>query len=96
MVDVPAVLVGVSFLTTTKPHHRRRILKQAFNKLPEETKNKIYGLHQAGSPYQVDAILGPNTQTVVLADEIHVGLFTQVAVRPPCNILRLALTICRE
>jgi len=88
IVDMPAVLIGISFLTTTKPHHRRRIIKQAFNQLRAETKNQIYGLHQAGSPYQVDAILGPNAHTVMLADEVHVGLFTQLAVRFPYNVLR--------
>jgi hypothetical protein len=81
MVDFPAVLIEIAFLADTKPHHRRRILKQAINQLPEETRNKVYQLHRGSSKYEVDAILGPNTNTVVIAEsEVHVGLFPEVAV----------------
>ncbi|AEO60489.1 hypothetical protein MYCTH_104665 [Thermothelomyces thermophilus ATCC 42464] len=80
MVDVPSVLIGIPFLADAKPHHRRRILKQALNQLPEETRNRVYTLGRGSSPYEVDAIMGPNTNTVVIADdEVHVGLFTEVA-----------------
>jgi hypothetical protein len=80
MVDVPAVFVGVSFLADMKPHHRRRILKQAINQLPEETRRRVRGLHRGSSEYEVDAILGPNSHTVMVAeDEVHVGLFTEAA-----------------
>lgn len=82
MVDLPAVLVSMSFLADTKPHHRRRILKQAMKQLPEETRSRVYGLYRGPSQYEVDAILGPNSNTVMLAEnEVHVGLFTEVAVR---------------
>ncbi len=82
MVDVPAVLVGVSFLADMKPHHRRRILKQAISQLPEETRSRVRGLHRGSSEYEVDAILGPNSNTVMVAEgEVHVGLFTEAAVR---------------
>jgi len=82
MVDVPAVLIAVSFLAETKPHHRRRLLKQALNQLPEETRSRSYGLGRSSSKYEVDAIMGPNSNTVVVADDqVHVGLFTEVAVR---------------
>ena len=82
MVDVPAVLVGVSFLADMKPHHRRRILKQAISQLPEETRSRVRELHRGSSEYEVDAILGPNSNTVMVAeDEVHVGLFTEAAVR---------------
>ncbi|KAL2138018.1 hypothetical protein VTI28DRAFT_7659 [Corynascus sepedonium] len=80
MVDVPAVLIAVSFLAETKPHHRRRLLKQALNQLPEETRSRSYGLGRSSSKYEVDAIMGPNSNTVVVADDqVHVGLFTEVA-----------------
>ncbi|KAL2258178.1 hypothetical protein VTK26DRAFT_8625 [Humicola hyalothermophila] len=80
MVDVPALLIGVTFLAETKPHHRRRILRQAIRQLPEETQTKIYRLHRGASKYEIDAILGPNSNTVTLGDdEAHVGLFTEVA-----------------
>jgi hypothetical protein len=81
MVDVPAVLIAISFLAETKPHHRRRMLKQAIRQLPEETRNSVYGLHKSSSQHEVDAILGPNSNTVMLAeDQVHVGLFPKVAV----------------
>jgi len=81
MVDVPAVLASLSFLADTKAHHRRRILKQAINQLPEETRSRVYGLYRDPSKYEIDAILGPNSNTVMLAEEeVHVGLFTEVAV----------------
>lgn len=81
MVDVPAVLIAISFLAEMKPHHRRRILKQAIKQLPEETRNEVYGLHRSSGPHEVDAILGPNSNTVMLAeDEVHVGLFPKAAV----------------
>lgn len=84
MADVPALLIGTGFLADAKPHHRRRILKQAINQLPEETKNKVLSLSRSPSNYEVDAILAPNSHTVSISDdEVHVGLFTEVAVRFP-------------
>lgn len=81
MVDVPTVLIGISFLADTMPHHRRRLIKQAMKQLPEETQSRIYGLHRSSAKYEVDAILGPNSNTIMLADdEVHVGLFTEAAV----------------
>jgi hypothetical protein len=81
MVDVPAVLIGISFLADTKPHHRRRLIKQAMTQLPEETRSKIYNLYRSSSKYEIDAILGPNSNTVMVAeDEVHVGVFAEVAV----------------
>lgn len=81
MVDLPAVLIGIPFLADTKPHHRRRILKQAIKQLPAETSSRIYNLYRSPGQYEVDTILGPNSNTVFVADqEVHVGLFTEVAV----------------
>jgi hypothetical protein len=81
MVDVPAVLIGISFLADTKPHHRRRLINQAMAQLPEKTRNKVYGLHRSASKYEIDALLGPNSNTVMIADdEVHVGLFAEASV----------------
>ncbi|KAK4149185.1 SET domain-protein 5 [Chaetomidium leptoderma] len=79
MVDIPAVLIGISFLADTKPHHRRRILKQAINQLPEETRHKVHALYRSSAQHEVDAILGPNANTIMVEDEVHVGLFTKAA-----------------
>lgn len=82
MVDVPAVLVSIPFLADTKPHHRRRIIKQAINQLPEETRRRVYSLSRGSSKYEVDAIMGSNSNTITVGeDEVHVGLFTEAAVR---------------
>ncbi|KAL2266839.1 hypothetical protein VTJ83DRAFT_4116 [Remersonia thermophila] len=90
MVDVPAVLIQIAFLADTKPHHRRRLLKKAINQLPEETRNKVYQLHRGSAKYEIDAILGPNSNTVMLADsEVHVGVFPEVAVYRDDPWLRL-------
>lgn len=60
------------------------MLRQAINQLPEETRSKVYKLQRGASQYEVDAILGPNSNTVTLAGEnVHVGLFTEVAVGSP-------------
>lgn len=89
MIDVPAVIIGLSFLADTKAHHRRRILKQAIKQLPEETRSSIYDLYRSPGPYEVDAILGPNSNTVMVAEtEVHVGLFTKVAVCRESGILQ--------
>jgi hypothetical protein len=81
MVDLPALLISVSFLADTKPHHRRRVLKQAIKQLPEATRSRVYVLSRGTAEYEVDAILGPNSHTVMVGDgEVHVGLFTEVAV----------------
>lgn len=81
MVDVPTLLFSIPFLAETKPHHRRRILKRALNQLPEETRNRVYALSRGSSPYEIDAIMGPNANTVAISgDEVHFGLFTEVAV----------------
>ncbi|KAK4233105.1 hypothetical protein C8A03DRAFT_19746 [Achaetomium macrosporum] len=80
MVDLPALFISVSFLADAKPHHRRRMLKQAINQLPEVTRSRVYGLPRGSAEYEVDAILGPNAHTVMVGDgEVHVGLFTEVA-----------------
>ncbi|KAK3307641.1 uncharacterized protein B0T15DRAFT_395256 [Chaetomium strumarium] len=80
MVDLPALLISVSFLGDTKPHHRRRVLKQAINQLPEATRSRVYGLSRGTAEHEVDAVLGPNSHTVMVGDEeVHVGLFTEVA-----------------
>ncbi|KAK4119402.1 hypothetical protein N657DRAFT_659037 [Parathielavia appendiculata] len=80
MVDVPAVLIGISFLGDTKPHHRRRLIKQAMAQLPETTRSKVHSLSRGSAMYEVDAILGPNSNTVMVAeDEVHVGLFAEAA-----------------
>ncbi|KAK3293798.1 uncharacterized protein B0H64DRAFT_442903 [Chaetomium fimeti] len=80
MVDVPAVLISIPFLADTKPHHRRRIIKQAINQLPEETRDRVYRLSRSSSKYEVDAIMGSNSNTITVGeDEVHVGLFTEVA-----------------
>lgn len=82
MVDFPAVLVSIPFLADTKPHHRRRLIKQAINQLPEETRSRVYGLSRSSSKYEVDAIMGSNSNTITVGeDEVHVGLFTEAAVR---------------
>ena len=84
MVDYPALLVGMAFLTDNKPHHRRRLIKQAINQLPESTQRKVHALSRGTAAHEVDAILGPNANTVTLGeDEVHVGLFAEAAVRLP-------------
>lgn len=80
MADVPSVLIAVSFLADTKAHHRRRVIKNAIKQLPEQARDKIHGLYRGASNYEIDAILGPNSNTIMLADEAHVGLFAEVAV----------------
>lgn len=81
MVDFPALLVDMEFLTSSKPHHRRRIIKQAINQLPQQTRLKVYQLSRGDAAHEIDAILGPNANTVTLGDdEVHVGLFAEVAV----------------
>jgi len=89
MVGIPAVLIGISLLADTKPHYRRRVLKQAMNQLPEETRNRAYRLCRSSAKYEADVILGPNLNTVMLAEnEAHVGLFTEVAV---CVLLTMGI-----
>ena len=80
MTDVPSMLIAVSFLADTKAHHRRRVIKNAIKQLPEQTRAKIHGLNRGASNYEIDAILGPNSNTIMLADEAYVGLFAEVAV----------------
>ncbi|KAK4222034.1 hypothetical protein QBC38DRAFT_539844 [Podospora fimiseda] len=83
MMDYPAVLIGTSFLANSKPHHRRRILKKAIKQLPEGTRKKVEGLSRGKEEYEVDAILGPNANTVLVGEEgggqVHVGLFAETA-----------------
>ena len=84
MTDHPAILIGTSFLANSKPHHRRRVLKQAIRQLPEATRKKVESLQRGKEEYEVDAILGPNANTVLLGEEgggqVHVGLFAETAV----------------
>lgn len=82
LIDVPAVLMSIAFLANTKPHHRRRLIKQAIGRLPDETQREIYALSRGKERHEMDAILGTNTNTVGLADGYpHVGLFLKLAVR---------------
>ena len=86
MVDVPAVLISTEFLAATKPHHRRRLMKQALAQLPEETKARMHALSRGAGKHEVDAIFGTNTNTVTLGqDEVHVGLFIEAAVSFPVS-----------
>jgi hypothetical protein len=83
MVDVPAVLVSMAVLAELKPHLRRRLIKKALEGLPAETRQKVEGL-QRGEGQGVDALLGTNTESVMLGEgeeaEVHVGLFAELAV----------------
>ncbi len=48
--------------------------------LPNETQGTLFALHKRGG-YEIDAILGTNTGTVLLGDEMaHVALFARIAV----------------
>ncbi|KAK0701575.1 hypothetical protein B0T26DRAFT_733950 [Lasiosphaeria miniovina] len=80
MIDIPAILVGTGFLGQVRPHHRRRMVKQAINQLPERTRNKIYKLSSATGEYLIDGIFGQNSNSVLLGDgQIHIGMFTEAA-----------------
>ncbi|KAK0617779.1 hypothetical protein B0T17DRAFT_591762 [Bombardia bombarda] len=84
MVDVPAVMVGTAFLADVRPHHRRRVLKQAIGQLPDELKARVMALGRLEGEYEVDSILGVNSNSVVIEvggdeGELHVGLFTEAA-----------------
>ncbi|KAL2158713.1 hypothetical protein VTH06DRAFT_4195 [Thermothelomyces fergusii] len=79
MVDVPAMLISLNFLTSTKPHHRRIILEQALSQLPPETRDRAYALSRGSAPYEVDSIMGPNANSILVTGEVHFGLFTEVA-----------------
>lgn len=81
LVDVPAVLMSIAFLANSKPHHRRRLIKQAIKALPEKTQKEIYALSRGKERHEIDAIFGINTNTVALADTFpHIGLFLKLAV----------------
>lgn len=92
MTDHPAILIGTSFLANSKPHHRRRVLKQAIRQLPEGTRKKVESLQRGKEEYEVDALLGPNANTVLLGEEgggqVHVGLFAETAVWSSYHLLR--------
>ncbi|KAK3324824.1 hypothetical protein B0T19DRAFT_239487 [Cercophora scortea] len=80
LVDFPAILIATSFLADTKPHHRRRLIKQAISQLPEETRRRFYALSRGPEKYEVDAIVGVNSNSVMLGDnDLHVGVFTEAA-----------------
>ncbi|KAK4158994.1 hypothetical protein QBC43DRAFT_348283 [Cladorrhinum sp. PSN259] len=83
MTDDKFILISTSFLANSKPHHRRRVLKKAIGQLPEMTKKKVEGLQRGKEEYEVDAILGPNANTVLVGEEgggsIMVGLFAETA-----------------
>ncbi|KAK3935952.1 hypothetical protein QBC46DRAFT_412553 [Diplogelasinospora grovesii] len=64
MVDYPALLIGIQFLQDTQPHHRRRLLRQAINQLPEDARARVFALSRGNAPHEMDAILGPNTHSV--------------------------------
>lgn len=81
MADYPSVLISTGFVVETKPHHRRRLLKAAFNQLPEETKEAVYGLKRGAEKHPVDQIVGTNSNGVELGvEEGFVGVFVKVAV----------------
>lgn len=81
MADYPSVLISTGFVVETKPHHRRRLLKAAFNQLPEETKEAVYGLKRGAEKHLVDQIVGTNSNGVELGvEEGFVGVFVKVAV----------------
>lgn len=81
MVDVPALLVGTEFLSDVKAHHRRRLIKQAINLLPNETRDAVWALSRNAGEYEIDSIMGANANSVALSDDgIHVGLFTKASV----------------
>lgn len=83
MSDYPSLLIGTGFLGTAQPHHRRRMLKQAINQLPDKLRSKVRGLSRGAEKYEVDAILGPNANTVMIGEQdgeqMHVGLFAEAA-----------------
>ncbi|KAK4184246.1 hypothetical protein QBC35DRAFT_441840 [Podospora australis] len=83
MTDYPALLIGTGFLANTKPHIGRRMLKQAIKQLPEGTRRKVEGLQRGQERFEVEAILGPNSNTVSIGEEpgerVHVGLFAEAA-----------------
>ncbi|KAK4202764.1 hypothetical protein QBC40DRAFT_320583 [Triangularia verruculosa] len=83
MSDYPVLLIGTGFLGSAQPHHRRRMLKQAINQLPEKLRSKVKGLSRGAEKYEVDAILGPNANTVMIGEQdneqMHVGLFAEAA-----------------
>jgi len=82
MVDFPSVLISTGFIVETKPHHRRRLMKAAFNQLPEDTKEAVYGLRKGAEKHLVDQIVGTNSNGVELGEEEgFVGVFVKVAVR---------------
>jgi len=77
MADTPVLLMGTEFLRDVKQaHHRRRVIRRAIGQLPEGTKTKVWGL-QGGD---VDGILGANANSVVVGDQVCVGLFLDAAV----------------
>ncbi|KAH8880253.1 hypothetical protein GQ53DRAFT_670224 [Thozetella sp. PMI_491] len=79
MVDFPALLIAMPVLESLKAHHRRRMVRQAINLLPNRTREEVLGLHRTGG-YEVDAILGTNTGSVILEDDqVHVALFPKIA-----------------
>jgi len=87
MVDVPAVLVGTEFLSDVKAHHRRRLIKQAINLLPNETRDAVWSLSRNTGEYEIDSIMGANANTVALSDDgIHVGLFPKASVSLELNM----------
>lgn len=89
MVDVPALLVGTEFLSDVKAHHRRRLIKQAINLLPNETRDAVWSLSRNSGEYEIDSIMGANANSVALSDDgIHVGLFTKASVGLILNYTR--------
>ncbi|KAK4209631.1 hypothetical protein QBC37DRAFT_323700 [Rhypophila decipiens] len=80
MVDVPALLVGTEFLHDVRAHHRRRLIKQAINRLPGKTRDEVWSLSRNNGEYEIDAIMGANANSVAISDNgIHVGIFPKVS-----------------
>jgi len=81
MLDFPAMLVGKKFLEDIQPKLRRRLLKRGISQLPQSTQDKIFSLAKSTGGEPIDDILGTNTCSVTMADEIMLGLYPEVAVR---------------
>ena len=81
MLDFPAILVGKKFLEDIQPKLRRRLLKRGLSQLPQSTQDKVFSLAKSTGGEPIDDILGTNTCSVTLADEVMLALYPEVAVR---------------
>jgi hypothetical protein len=83
MLDFPAILVGKKFLEDVQPKLRRRLLKRGISQLPQETQDKVFSLAKSTGGEPIDDILGTNTCSLGLGDEVMLGLYPEVAVSNP-------------